>query len=542
MNFERIYSVRIKEEVREEMVEQGFNVVLADMLKTKKILVKEGLYTIMLRKLEKEIFKVLQGKSLEEIQEFLDNTVNVDQSNVTVETSCNDEVQMLLKEFGYEGNEQYKIRYHVYQNSKYVEQTAYTITEVKLKKKFATGSWRLTRSFNQFLFVNLANIVAEQYLINNLSTFMVQNREELQVQFLHDCREIEGKHEVASDVLLEKLQTLADKYYPKQLSFKQGKSYGFYYTSMFSILFLEDEEFNKNPIKLQSCRKSLLDFVMYHFMEAINEVEEKVKRNRDAMSDYARAFETKKHIKRTHEAKMKDNAFLKRYSYVEIDNDCDLEKFEKLEDEFTKLIGSIPYPSLEGSFRIKKLGKHRAAGIFFPHVNATIIDLNHVDSMIHEFAHSLDYQFKVGKKILSECAEFKSILLSYRDEVDEFVRENFNTEKLSDWNKSSRGKRYFYTPTEIFARSMELYFFHKGIQTSFLRESYNSYYYPGSTSYLDQVNNYFNDLFQKEEFQCIELDTEIKLETEAIYRNLVLQEQYECELLIQESGQLSLIF
>jgi len=61
--------------------------------------------------------------------------------------------------------------------------------------------------------------------------------------------------------------------------------------------------------------------------------------------------------------------------------------------------------------------------------------------------------------------------------------------------KSKFNLGYYFQPTEIFARSGEIYLNQKGIKNSFLKESYKGFQYPNDAEYLRELNRYFNTFF-----------------------------------------------
>ena len=94
----------------------------------------------------------------------------------------------------------------------------------------------------------------------------------------------------------------------------------------------------------------------------MQEADERYHRNN---TEVANAFMTKKNIPPKHQDYMKESRFLTVYRYIEVDEDCDLDKMQELEKEFLALgdiLGKHPY---DASIRFRKLGRHHASG-FIP--------------------------------------------------------------------------------------------------------------------------------------------------------------------------------
>lgn len=203
--------------------------------------------------------------------------------------------------------------------------------------------------------------------------------------------------------------------------------------------------------------------------------------------EYAKAFQTKKNINKAMLEKMETTSFLENgFNYVEIDNSTDLEKFEQVEGEWNEVYSELPKVSkTKIDLRFRKLGKHRASGIYFPTQNCISIDPKGVSSMIHEYGHLVDYE--MFDKVLSLTPDFRDIIRSYSLEVDKLPKESFVTKKRS----------YYTTPTEVFARAFEIYM-SKRISTSFLkndgeyetRDDYTCF----NSKALEMVESFFDKL------------------------------------------------
>ena len=241
---------------------------------------------------------------------------------------------------------------------------------------------------------------------------------------------------------------------------------------------------------------SYLDKVLVDYEKYVNFID-----NRKIASEddkvYAKAFMTKKNIQKATMAAMKNNHFLKDFSYVEIDDTTDLEKFYDLSEYFLEYRKKMPnlLPKQEDgvSFRIRRLGNYRALGIYFPFYETIAIDVNGVESFVHECGHWLDYN------------KFKHASLS-----DEFIRDisipfgQYFKEKNKELRAYAVSSYYYWCSSrEVFARAFEVYIkqkHFKDMSCPFLKTDEG---YKGDLAYtwlldnIETVNAFFDGLEYK---------------------------------------------
>lgn len=280
--------------------------------------------------------------------------------------------------------------------------------------------------------------------------------------------------------------------------------------------FLSDE------VKKKESRLNLENYVLPELVAQLDYVKYRVKQEEENRAGYARSFQTKKHIKKSTTEKMENNAFLEAFGYVEIDNDFSLEAFAECEKEFRKLMEVLPIQyAKDASFRIKKLGKHRAAGLYYSNpINCVIFDVRYTTALIHEYAHYIDYEKdKTSSTLLSERIEFRNVVDLYKSITNKKVRELDDDYlfKIQWLGKTKYNKNYYWQNTEIFARSFELYLYHKGYRSLFLQEEYSGIEYPMDEEYLQAIESYFDKVFsytpeveeeQKEKEEMLDCKTE----------------------------------
>jgi hypothetical protein len=183
--------------------------------------------------------------------------------------------------------------------------------------------------------------------------------------------------------------------------------------------------------------------------------------NREANRRYAdpkhtaTVFEDKKNCDDRHKAAAANGYIPSMFKHVEIDDDVDLDVYARMQDEFKKRWNDGELPQIDPSvhsLRFRKTGRHHAIGVYCDALKGIAVDPRAPKSLLHEFSHAYDY----GNEQLSCSDGFRPILRAFRD--------NFDTEGLSDTQI-----RYYDTPTEVFARSWEVYAATHGKGGSFVK-------------------------------------------------------------------------
>ena len=225
----------------------------------------------------------------------------------------------------------------------------------------------------------------------------------------------------------------------------------------------------------------------------MQEADERYHRNN---TEVANAFMTKKNIPPKHQDYMKENSFLTVYRYIEVDEDCDLDKMQELEKEFLALgdiLGKHPY---DASIRFRKLGRHHASGLYSPAYQCVCIDVRSPSSYVHEFLHMYDH----FHGMLSEGYDFKEIRLQYEACLQEYLSDCEDPDLKARLNGNSKyNLDYYFVPTEVFARCGELYFTRfRGVDNSLLRFE-RGFDYPENEKLLELIKKYYDQHFLTEE-------------------------------------------
>lgn len=206
---------------------------------------------------------------------------------------------------------------------------------------------------------------------------------------------------------------------------------------------------------------------------------------------YATAFVEKKQINKETRERMEKTIFHEYFDEVEFDNETDLVKLTQIEKEFSYLKNKFILPSFghkdmekKCDFRVRKLGKHRANGIYFINQVCLCIDPKGASSFVHEFLHFVDYNYNGDGVSLHEDRIFmKEVYRPYMAELD----------KQKDELTASR-YNYLSSASEVFARMGEIYFASLPIVTSLAKtkEEMTGPEYPHGL--LDIAKKYFEKI------------------------------------------------
>lgn len=187
---------------------------------------------------------------------------------------------------------------------------------------------------------------------------------------------------------------------------------------------------------------------------------------KDSGSTVASAWEDKKNPDKTRQKMMKETVLNKYFSKVEIDNDVNPEEYAQFENDYLETMDKLP--KIPGQktpiLRIRRLGKHKAKGVFFPHVNTVCVDIRDSSAFVHEMGHQMDIAVKNNASL---SKDFDSITKGYSKNL-----------KIPAGEPKSR-EAYLTTPTEISSRFFEVYAHERlGIKNKLLNpENLNSYDY-----------------------------------------------------------------
>ena len=181
----------------------------------------------------------------------------------------------------------------------------------------------------------------------------------------------------------------------------------------------------------------------------------------------ARVFEDKKNREAAHMAAAARGFIGREFSRTEIDDRVDLAEFADLEAELAARVECGEIPRIDRAahdLRFRLLGRHKAWGLYFPRqpmikTPCIAVDCRHPGSLLHEFAHAYDY----------EHGQLSATDPRFREEIlRPFAREFRTLVKDEELPISPKKVGYYTTPTEVFARSWEVYAAANGFGGSFV--------------------------------------------------------------------------
>ena len=277
-----------------------------------------------------------------------------------------------------------------------------------------------------------------------------------------------------------------------------GVSTGQYMTmnNLYLYLFLHGE-FRKEMLKgsfLDSVFRAVFDIIYREYLKDVDT--EKYLHN--LSSERATVWQTKKNIPESVVNSMEKSSFNNYFGYVEFDEECELEKMDEIAQEFRALNTILNIHKNEGeSLRFRKLGNHHASGLYFPSIHCLCVDIRTPSSMCHECFHMIDHM----KGELSRKTSFQAVEYLYKDLVCKAVSKLPDDSPFKKRMKGSTkyNERYYFEPTEIFARCGEIYLTRVLNVSNSLCQPEASIVYPSDESLLIQIKEYFEHVLKEGE-------------------------------------------
>lgn len=248
------------------------------------------------------------------------------------------------------------------------------------------------------------------------------------------------------------------------------------------------------------------DFVS-KIMTKIQSAEYHLKTLKNSTGEYASSYEMKKNIPLKTKEAMESSSLKKYFVDVEYDEKVDLKLIKQFEAEISMYIESfgLRVPP-NGEFKVRRLGKHRAAGLYFATCNTLVVDIEHPESFVHEFMHMIDYRQNsdvfTGER-LSDEREFEPLAQLYKkivsQNMNELPEDSLVRQKFHGSNKYN--KDYYFDSTEIFARCGEIYFaklLGNSSLTKVAEMMDNSPYYPKDRLLNQLIETYFERVVMEE--------------------------------------------
>ena len=209
----------------------------------------------------------------------------------------------------------------------------------------------------------------------------------------------------------------------------------------------------------------------------------------------ATAYMTKKNIPESVRNAMEHTGFMRYFKFVEFDEDIDLKSVSAIEKEFKDMNSVYFYDSVFPGVKIRfrKLGKHKASGLYYPSFDTLCVDIRSPSSFIHEFFHMLDDQ--LGDPSLDP--DFEEIVAEYKKAFLLGLSEENSTVKAKMNGSSKYNIRYYFRRAEIFARCGEIYLVRVlGVESSLLKPDLE-FAYPKSETLDSLIAEYYKKFLQE---------------------------------------------
>lgn len=427
----------------------------------------------------------------------------------------------------------------------------------------AEGKWSFTSSFCRYYWVlDLSRHLAYVFLVNELYKFTRKNPEfsiYIILKHIHDTVFAVGSEQerdlintklneykigeldcnITNRLLYSEIIPLLDPEHVKQ-GFKINHLYP---KRNKQNLFLFKALNKQAPWSIQ---ETFYIPLLRYMMILDEEIEADEKRKSYVATTYATAYMTKKNIPLKVQNAMQSSYFNKWFRYVEYDEQCDLEKMKLIEKEFISFACKIGLPLRQDvDIRFRFLGKHRAAGLYFPEMRSLCVDLRYPSALAHELGHMIDYELSPSNiSSFSAAYSFRPIIDRYKELMGNIISKlDKQDPQRIRWEGNTKYNRgYYFTPTEIFARCFEIYLYRiKKIESSLIDEC-NEIYYPVDSEFEESIERYFDELFKfynllaeipEEEFKEIDI-----IETNSFLSN-VSQKASSIVFNTTEAGQLA---
>ncbi len=257
-----------------------------------------------------------------------------------------------------------------------------------------------------------------------------------------------------------------------------------------SVLLLHPESQQAEKVVLLLAGMDLNSILIQLSQDYATQIAES-KMERHLSGEYAHSYETKKNIPEKCVRAMAKSGFNDFFGYVEFDEECDLQLLEEIEKEFRAVaaeVGLLRNP--EVSLRFRKLGQHKASGLYYNRLKCICVDVRYPGSMMHEIGHMIDYE--MGH--ISDTYSFMEIRNRYTHLLILLLETSDSKTVNRIKGRSKYNLSYYLLPSEIFARCFEMYLvWHRGIDNSICRPL--GFGYPEDEELKRLVFAYFDQIF-----------------------------------------------
>ncbi len=255
------------------------------------------------------------------------------------------------------------------------------------------------------------------------------------------------------------------------------------------LFYLETEEAGEAVLKADGL---YLNHILIHLQDDYRKEKEEFQAVRKISSDYAKSFQTKKNIPGKCIQAMRKSGFNRYFGYVEFDEECDLSNMEELYWEYDAFARELGIPAYEEvSLRFRKLGNHRAEGLYYPALKCLCVDVRSPGAMIHEAGHMIDYHLgHISAKYM-----FQNVYDRYKTLLERYISSSKEEQVKVLKGNTKYNRNYYLRPTEVFARCLEMYVIRiRHIDNSLCREK-KGFMYPEDEEMNRLLGDFFDTVF-----------------------------------------------
>lgn len=341
--------------------------------------------------------------------------------------------------------------------------------------------------------VDVPRLIAEAILFGELKRRLIENDSCLGSWIKAECNQMIQKHLVNGVLHVNKKVVENDVFLEwqkqSQIPFVKEDRRGI--TDIFYPWLLQNN-FSFSAICQMDFFRKMNSLYDYMIEESFKDIE--VRQYLSVSGEHAKVWQDKKNIPDKVVKAMSESRFNDHFGYIELDSDCDLSKVEELEKEFRALNCIFHQEKREDVvLRFRKLGNHKALGLYFPSLQCLCVDLRSPSSMAHEYFHMLDH---LNGFLCRKAAFFRCEYLYKKAFQDGLRALKVDSPERKQMEGSSKyNMDYYLQPMEIFARCGELYLTRIKKVSNSLCVPKEGIAYPENEELLYEIKRYFDEMF-----------------------------------------------
>lgn len=385
----------------------------------------------------------------------------------------------------------------------------FTTLDIKISKKFRGAKFTSGISYFSFNVMDTYRLLAEHKIAHDIQEYISANKKFMtrlaaeELSYLGMYENVESRNEICyycnqNNINIPKIIT---RNTPTKRILGEALVRMFFGERIFKVSsdIYNDEYYKKNRLEITNIKLLYLSRIIFREMaNDFEDLEIEAYYENENETEYARAFETKKHINKSVEKLMSQSKFKTYFNYVEYDNETDKEKILTIEDEFLKVSNELGFYNMDTyiknpALRFRKLGKHKASGLYWPTHNCVCIDLDGIHSTMHECLHMLDYTL-LEKGYIRDLIDFRVISRKYMQVLDNACSslEDGHPFKNTYYGKTKFNRNYYKNNAEIFARCGEIYLKRcLNLESSLLNDC-TDIVYPLNEELKELINNFYS--------------------------------------------------